>query len=249
MLRKLTTRWSRLPFHRLCYDQIHRSPEETVHAMQQTQLLTRNKRNEFQPFDEFGMAPFHILAMSANPRYQVFAQLLRLYSVDVLFTRNLWGMRPAFCAFRNLHLNYTTVVHQYIRAIASVRVPQLRRKRWRLTIYQLLEAFCPENTSRRARDLVRLQRKLALFEHLEGMALLEHAVWKKKLTEGRNSIAVERSIAGDSSPGGQHKRIKTDIQRNPEADFRLACRTVSGANVVIFRVLPFLGDPFLETTV
>jgi len=43
MLRKLTTRWSRLPIHRLCYDQIHRPPEETVQVMQQTQLLTRSK--------------------------------------------------------------------------------------------------------------------------------------------------------------------------------------------------------------
>ena len=84
--------------------------------------------------------------------------------------------------------------------------------------------------------MVRLQRKLAMLEHLESLAVLEQAVWKNKLVEGNDPTAAELA---EGFLGGQRKRIKADSLWTSEADFRQACRAVCGAGVVISRVLPF----------
>ena len=144
-------------------------------------------------------------------------------------------MRAATCAFRNDHLDYTTTVRQYIRAIVSMRVPQLRCRKWRRTIYQLLEVFNPEDLRQRPRHLVRLQRKLSMLEHFESLALLEHSVWKIKL-----SVEIATNESGKrNSP---RKRMKAERTPEEEEYFRQGCRTVSGASVVISRVLPYMED-------
>ncbi|CAJ1956491.1 unnamed protein product [Cylindrotheca closterium] len=247
LVQKLIHRWDDLPIHRLCYYQAHHPPEETARAMQEAQRLIRCQRShqqQFQPFDEFGLSPFHVLAMSTHPKYPICAQLMRLYSVHVLFAKNPWGMRPATCAFRNPHMDYTTAVQQYIRAIVSVRVPQLKSKNWRMYIYQLLEVISPEEFSIRSLHLVRLQLRLTRSEQIESLAILEHAVWKAKLLEAKDDefCCKESPTVDDNlSPLAKRKRIEPDSRRNAE-DRREACRTFCGSNVIIFRVLPFLEN-------
>lgn len=71
--------------------------------------------------------------------------------------------------------------------------------------------------------------KLEYFEYLEGLALLEQAVW---------NIAIAVYSAHQPS-----KRVKTNVanDQQSEEDRRQACRARCGANVVMHMVLPYLG--------
>ena len=71
--------------------------------------------------------------------------------------------------------------------------------------------------------------KLEYFEYLEGLALLEQALWNK-------AIALY-------SAHQRSKRVKMNVANNQhsEEDRRQACRALCGANVVMHMVLPYLG--------
>lgn len=142
-------------------------------------------------------------------------------------------------------MDYTTTVRQYyIRAIVSVRIPQLKWKGWKRIIYQQVEVFCAEDLSRRSRNLVRLQRKLIILEQFESLAILEHAVWKTKLVDGQDTLHYCKRASltiDDTVPFAKRKRLKADSSDDAEDRLRAACRTISGANVVV-SLLPFLEN-------
>jgi hypothetical protein len=96
------------------------------------------------------------------------------------------------------------------------------------------EALAVEGSSRR-RAVGVLSFKLATYERLESMALLELALWKSKVDGYKAAILTDRGRDEERSS----KRPRLDKSHVAHVD-RQSCRINSGAEVVISNVLPFL---------
>jgi hypothetical protein len=83
----------------------------------------------------------------------------------------------------------------------------------------------------RDETLAKLEYYESEYSRLKEMtSLLELAIWKMKINDGRNDLC--------ETMGGGNKKIKRD---GPE--FRLQCRISCGADVVIKNMWPYLLPP------
>jgi hypothetical protein len=89
--------------------------------------------------------------------------------------------------------------------------------------------------SSRQREIGLLYFKLATYERLEAMSLLELALWKVKIDGCKVASETDHEREEESSP----KRPRLDKSQLDGVD-RQSCRINSGADVVISNVLPFL---------
>ena len=81
-----------------------------------------------------------------------------------------------------------------------------------------------------------IQFKLAQYEHLESLSLLEEELWKLKIDESKLSKASEC----EEEPS--HKKCKIDLSKSMDVAIisRKSCRINCGAEIVISSVLPSL---------
>jgi hypothetical protein len=96
------------------------------------------------------------------------------------------------------------------------------------------EALITEFSSRRS-AIGMLCFKLATYERLESVSLLELALWKVKIDSCKAAEDTDNQRDGESS----FKRPRLDKAHLDGVD-RQSCGINSGANVVILNVLPFL---------
>jgi hypothetical protein len=96
------------------------------------------------------------------------------------------------------------------------------------------EALAVEGSSRR-RAVGLLSFKVATYERLESMALLELALWKGKIDGRKAAYVTDRGRDEERSP----KRPRLDKSHLAHVN-RESCRINSGAEVVISNVLAFL---------
>jgi hypothetical protein len=86
-----------------------------------------------------------------------------------------------------------------------------------------------------------LEFKLATYERLESVSLLELALWKVKIDSCKALYETDHERDGESSS----KRPRLDKSHLDGVD-RQSCRIKSGADVVISNVLPFLDKVCME---
>jgi hypothetical protein len=96
------------------------------------------------------------------------------------------------------------------------------------------EALAVEGSFRR-RAVGILSFKLATYERLESMSLLELALWKDKIDGCKAAIVTDCGRDEERSP----KRPRLDKSNLAHVD-RQNCRINNGAEVVVSNVLPFL---------
>jgi hypothetical protein len=188
--------------------------------------------------DAFGMTPFHILALSQTPNLSLFQAMLAVYQVDIICTRDRFGSSPMDYLFLNHTHEATTAIRSLLSKILVDRLHWLGLVRWQSEdiLTAMNEALAVEGSSRR-RAVGLLSLKLATYERLESMSLLELALWKGKIDGCKAAIVTDRGRNEERSP----KRPRLDKSHLPHVD-RQSCRINSGAQVIISNVLPFLDQ-------
>jgi hypothetical protein len=177
----LQHRFEALPVHILCYYQSYYPLTEAMENLQQNMDADPSAGTKV---DSFGMTPFHILALSQTPNLSLFQALLAVCQVDIMYTRDKFGSTPIDYLCMNHAPGSATVIQSLLATILVDRLLWLGLFRWQSDIWTAMkEALAVEASSRR-RAVGLLSFKLATYERLESMSLLELALWKVKLIDG-----------------------------------------------------------------
>jgi hypothetical protein len=183
--------------------------------------------------DAFGMTPFHILALSQTPNLSLLLELLKVYKVDIIHRRDKFGLTLIDYLCLNPTPEATALFQSLLPIIFAKRLRWLGLARWKSDMLTAMsEALATEWSSRRNKISL-LYFKLATYERLEAMSLLELALWKVKMDGCK---AANDDTGNEES---NRKRPRLDISHLDGVD-RQSCRINSGADAVISNVLPFL---------
>jgi hypothetical protein len=232
LVSKLQHRFDDLPVHRLCYYQSYYPLMEAMENLRQSIYADPAAGNKM---DAFGMTPFHILALSQTPNLSLFQALLAVYQVDIMCTRDKFGSTPIDYLCMNHAPGSATVIQSLLATILVNRLHWLGLVRWQSDILTTMNgALVVEGHSRR-RAVGLLSFKLATYERLESMSLLELSLWKVKIDSCKAAYDTDHERGEEC----RSKRPRLDRSHLDGVD-RQSCRINSGADVVISNVLPFL---------
>jgi hypothetical protein len=230
----LQHRFDDLPLHRLCYYQSYYPVMEAMENLRQSMYADLAAGNKM---DAFGMTPFHILALSQTPNLSLFQALVKIYKVDIIHTRDKFGSTPIDYLCVNQTPASALVIQSLLPTIFAERVRWLGLVRWKSDMVDAMdEALAVEWASRR-RKIRLLCFKLATYERLESVSLLELALWKVKIDSCKAAYETDHERCEEC----RSKRPRLDRSHLDGVD-RQSCRIKSGADVVISNVLPFLDE-------
>jgi hypothetical protein len=228
----LQHRFDDLPVHKLCYYQSYYPLMEAMENLRQSMDADPAAGNKV---DAFGMTPFHILALSQTPNLSLFQVLMKVYKVDIIHTRDKFGSNPMDYLCMNHIPASAAVIQLLLPTIFAERVRWLGLVRWNSDMVDAMDDALAVEWASRRREIRLLYFKLATYERLESVSLLELALWKVKI--GSCKAAYETD----------HERGEECRSKSPRLDRshldgvdRQSCRIKSGADVVISNVLPFL---------
>jgi hypothetical protein len=223
LVSKLQHRFDDLPVHRLCYYQSYYPVTEAIENLRQVMYEDPSTGTKI---DSLGMTPFHILALSQTPNLSLFQALLKVYKVDIIRTRDKFGSTPIDYLCLNHSSDSAMVIQSLLQTtIVAQRLRWLGLARWKSDILAAMDEALAVEWSSRRREILLLYYKLATYERLESISLLELALWKVKIDE-------------EGSPD-KLGLVELDLSQEERAD-RQSCRIYSGADAVISNVLPFL---------
>jgi hypothetical protein len=180
LVSKLQHRFDDLPVHRLCYYQSYHLLTETIENLRQSMDADPGACTNV---DAFGMTPFHILALSQTPNLSLFQALAKICKVDIIHTRDKFGSTPIDYLCMNHIPASATVIQSLLQTIFAERVRWLGLVRWKSDmVASINEALATEEFSSR-RNVIggMLCFKLATYERLESVSLLELALWQFKI--------------------------------------------------------------------
>jgi hypothetical protein len=223
---ELQDRFDDLPMHRLCYYQSYHSLTEVVDNMVMDASLGTK-------VDAFGMTPFHILALSQTPNLSLLLELRKVHKVDIFHTRDKFGSTPMDYLCLNPTPEATNMIQSLLPMIFAKRLRSLGLARWTSDMLAAMEEALTTEWSSRRNKISLLYFKLATYERLEAMSLLELALWKVKM----DGCSAPNDDTGNEESSPKSPRL--DISHLDGVD-RQSCRINSGADVVISNVLPFL---------
>jgi hypothetical protein len=226
-------RFDDLPVHRLCY---YQSYHPLTEAMDNLRQVVGADPSAGAKVDAFGMTPFHILALAQTPNFSLFQELLKLlYNVDVIRTRDKFGSTPIDYLCLNHIPEATTVAQSLLQTIFTQCFRRLGLDRWKSELWNTMDEALTVELSSRRKEIGMLCFKLATYERLESISLLELALWKGKIDGWKAADDTDHHHDEQSSP----KRPRLDKSNSDSVD-RESCRINSGADVVISNVLSFL---------
>jgi ankyrin repeat protein len=183
--------------------------------------------------DSLGMTPFHILALSQRPLISLFQELLKVYKVDIIHTRDKFGSTPLDYLCSNCDAGeHRMLIRSLLQRTVVQHIQWLGLARWKEDISTFLDWALRFYSSR---HFGMLHFKLATYERLEAISLLELALWKVKIDECKVASESDNEYDKESSP----KRPRLDRSQLDGVD-RQSCRIYCRAHVVISNVLPFL---------
>jgi hypothetical protein len=229
---KLQHRLDVLPVHRLCY---YQSYYPVMEAMEKLRQSMDEDPGAGQKVDAFGMTPFHILALSQTPNLSLFEALMKIYKVDIIRTRDKFGSTPIDYLCMNHAPGSAMVIQSLLQTIFAERLRWLGLVRWKSDMLASIdEALATEFSSRRS-AIGLLCYKLATYDRLESVSLLELALWQMKIDCCKAAYETD------------HERDEARSFKSPRLDKahldgfdRQSCQINIGADVVISNVLPFL---------
>jgi hypothetical protein len=238
LVSKLQHRFDDLSVHRLCYYQSYYPLTEAMENLRQAMDADPSAGTKV---DAFGMTPFHILALSQTPNLSLFQELLKVYKVDIICTKDKFGSNPIDYLCLNHAPEATTVIQSLVPTIFAQRLQWLGLARWKSDMLAAMDEALAAAWSSRRREIGLLYFKLATYERLESMSLLELTLWKVKI-DGRKAANDTNHNRGEEN---SLKRPRLD-KSNIDGVDRQSCRFNSGADVAISNVLPFLDKVCIE---
>jgi hypothetical protein len=232
LVSKLQHRFDDLPVHRLCYYQSYYPVMEAMDNLRQSMHADPGAGPKV---DAFGMTPFHILALSQTPNLSLFQALMKVYKVDIIRAKDKFGSNPIDYLCMNHIPASASVIRSLLPTIFAERVRWLGLARWKSNMLDAMdEAIATEFSSRRS-AIGMLCFKLATYDRLESVSLLELALWQGKIDCCKAAYETDHQRDEASSP----KRPRLDKSHSVGVD-RQSCRINSGADAVISNVLSFL---------
>jgi hypothetical protein len=115
----LQHRFDNLPVHRLCYYQSCYPLMEAMENLRQSMDADPAAGNKV---DACGMTPFHILALSQTPNFFLFQELMKVYKVDTIRTKDKFGSNPIDYLCMNHIPASAKVIRSLLRTIFAERV-------------------------------------------------------------------------------------------------------------------------------
>jgi hypothetical protein len=156
--------------------------------------------------------------------------------VDVIRTKDKFGSTPIDYLCLNHTPEATTVARSLFQTMFAQRCRRLGLVRWKSELWNAMDEALTVDLSSRRKEIGNFCFKLATYERLESISLLELALWKGKIDGWQAADDSDHHRNEESSP----KRPRLD-KSNPDSVDRESCRIKSGADVVISNVLPFLN--------
>jgi hypothetical protein len=231
----LQHRFDDLPVHRLCYYQSYYPLMEAMEKLRQSMDVDPAAGNKV---DAFGMTPFHILALSQTPNLSLFQALMTTYNVDIVHTKETFGgWTPIDYLCMNHIPDSATVIQSLLQTIFAERARWLGLALWKTGMLASIDDALATEFSSRMSAVRMLCFKLATYERLESVSLLELALWKVKIDSRKTEYDTGRQLDKTST---RPKRPRLD-KSNLYCVDRQSCLINSGADVVISNVLPFLA--------
>eukprot|EP00980_Cylindrotheca_fusiformis_P004942 scaffold1051_cov119-Cylindrotheca_fusiformis.AAC.17 len=215
ILVKLKHRFDKSPLNKLCYYQSYYSMGDAIEQLHS--LMDEDPLAATSQVDEFGMTPLHILSLSQTPNLSMLLAVIKGgYPNQIVGGRDLFQSTP----MDYLCLNRNPNTPQVIRSLLQIRLDRLGLARWKSELLQEVDqALALVDRSARSREVSVAYFKLAKYERMEILSLVELCLWKVKIEEVRSA--------------GQY------------AD-RQSCRINNGSHIVISNVLPFLDKLDME---
>lgn len=218
----LKHRFDNLPVHELCYYHTYDPQTELIqklmHALERDSSVCTK-------VDIFGMTPFHILALSAEPNCELFEKLLHSSPVGILDEQDSHGRTTWDCFGVNDTPHSSSLIKHVIGLNITKRLKQLGMDRWRYQVQNEIDkAFNildddKGSTSARRRQLNTMVLLLKRFECLDNISLIDTFLWQMKIVE---VLSYESSALLDP-----------EVKRN--------CRVNCGSEIVIPHVMAFVG--------
>jgi hypothetical protein len=220
LVSKLQHRFDDVPVHRLCYYQSYYPLTEAIENLRQSMDADPAAGNKV---DAFGMTPFHILALSQTPNLSLFQELMKVYKVDIIRTRDKFGSTPIDYLCVNQTPGSATMIQSLLATIFSQRLRWLGVAQWKSDMLHAMdEALATEWASRRS-AIGMLYFKLATYERLESVSLLELALWKVKIDSCKAACDTDHERRGEEC---RSKRPRLDRSHLDGVD-RQSCRIKS----------------------
>eukprot|EP00980_Cylindrotheca_fusiformis_P006292 scaffold1348_cov93-Cylindrotheca_fusiformis.AAC.1 len=227
LIRKLNRRFDNSPLNKLCYYQSYQSLDD---AMAQLRSLMEGSPPLAAPteMDEFGMTPLHVLSLSQTPNLDMLLAVMDTGKPgQMCYSMDSFGCTP----MDYLCLNSKEV----IRKTLEIRFEQVLGgldQFWKTDMLQSIDEAV-EWSSRKI-EIGKVVRK---FQRKEILSLVELCLWKVKI----DGVVVtsEQILVADL----WKVKIEDVISKKEQilAD-RQKCRIMSGVDVVIPHVLPFLDS-------
>ena len=230
LIEGLRSRFVDLPLHSLCYHQTHYSEqtvlEKLARSLQSDEVATLEKT------DAFGMTPLHIMALSANPHWRIFVELLQFYSLRELYKKDKWGETAIYYLCLT---DSKALINTLIRTTVIDRIKWLGLEKWKKEISTRIDSlFQSKVASERVQEITEIYIKLALYERMEATSLLEQALWKLKIDEAKSLNKNSEESREENSA----KRIKIDDTMDRQR-YRGSCS--ADINSIMSNVSSFLG--------
>jgi hypothetical protein len=239
LVSKLQHRFDDLPVHRLCYYQSYYPLTEAIQKLRQFMDVDPAAGTKV---DAFEMTPFHILALSQTPNLSLIQELMEVTNVDTIHIKDKFGSTPIDYLCVNQTPASALVIRSLLQTIVAERVQWLGLVRWKSNIVDAMdEALAVEWASSRS-AIGMLCFKLATYERLESVSLLELALWKVKIDSRKTAYDTGRQ-PDEASTRPKRPRL---AESNLDGVDRQSCLVNSGADVVISNVLPFLAKVFRD---
>jgi hypothetical protein len=181
-------RFDALPLHKLCYDQGHYPTATCMERL--TQVIESDPTNG-KVVDAIGMTPFHILALSAKPNCYLFQELMTIYPTKLLSQKDAFSCSPMYYLSLNPSPNATTLMIIVLQATIVKRLKRLGLQRWRLDMSHDLDSIDIADVRLRTEQIGNIHFKLAKYERMDAISLLEQALWKVKMNESAPKIEID----------------------------------------------------------
>lgn len=234
----LRNRFQSLPVHKLCYNQAYLPTASTIQRLRH--VVWQEEASSM--IDECGMSPLHLLAMSAKANFPLVQALLKLYPIEMLSKKDVMGYSPLYYLSLNSSQEATQLIKAVLHELLSYQIRGLGLERWRLDVATAIDLISNHGISERTKQICNVYVKVATYERMEVISLLEQVIWKLKICEeqsfgvsqtdedGRNNIESAKMFVS---------RSLTNLNLDNVIDRQL-CRINCRAQIIISNTVPFL---------
>eukprot|EP00980_Cylindrotheca_fusiformis_P018089 scaffold5807_cov54-Cylindrotheca_fusiformis.AAC.2 len=209
----LKVRFLELPVHKLCFFQSYHHLQENLVELKNA---LKDDPTSISKKDALGKTPCHILSLSLAPQLALFQVILTGGNASdlLLKTKDNSGSTAMDCLCSNPTTESRAVLQALLYPAFANRLYWLGEGRWKTAMMEAVARPVGREPSSKLASVQMIESKLAMYERLESLTLLELALWKAKLAKNGRSLDRE------------------------------TCRIQSGVDAVLPNVLEFLDKSY-----